>query len=107
MSESNFKNRVDVKVKEYLNSIDFIKLAKVLDDSGSGNPPSINLRDPIYFLLRRFDIIKAPIAERPTAQIKEYLVPLTLLGYKLYNCSKGDPELYKYNFGLLLKNFTN
>ena len=44
---------------------------------------------------------------RVDVKVKEYLVPLTLTGYKLYICSDGDPELYKYNFGLLLKNFTN
>lgn len=107
MSESHFKNRVDVKVKEYFKSIDFIKFAKILDDSGSGKPSDINLNDPIYSLLRWFDIIKAPTLVRPTVKNKEYLVPLTLTGYKLYICSDGDPELYKYNFGLLLKNFTN
>lgn len=106
MPESHFKNRVDVKVKEHLKVIDFIKFAKILDDSGSGKP-LYNINDPIYSLLRLFDIIEDPILVHPTLQPKEYLVPLTLTGCKLYICSSGDPELYKYNFGLLLKNFTN
>ena len=106
MSESHFKNLVNVKVKEYLNKYDFTKISQLLDKIYAGKLFTYEeTQDSTTQFLKIIGIINPPIIMNRSVKIKSYLIPLTDSGHKICILSHGNPELYKYNFGLRLKNF--
>lgn len=102
----NYKmNRlVNENITTILNTLDFTKVAQLLDGIYSSAQISATSRnDPLIDQLWIDGIIERPTSTRDADHKMIFLVKLTKPGRKICDLSNGCPELYKYNYGLFLR----